>query len=197
MPGTLTGRRIEYRFPEKPFLYCRLPLHSSYFCSTTNTTLPTTTTATCYYYYYCYCYCCYSTTTTTTTTTATATTVTTTAANYYCYFYCYYYYYYCCYSTTTTTTLRIWSSGMFPTRINLELWTWIVGKTHRTGDQPCRKTTTCKGHRSNRRNADKHPCFEWDSILRSECLSGRKRFMSRTAPPLVRQIVIKECVMYF
>jgi hypothetical protein len=51
-------------------------------------------------------------------------------------------------------------------------------------------------HKQNKR---KHPCLEWDSNPRSQCSSGRRRFMPQTAPPLwsaLYQLIIKNWEAY-
>jgi hypothetical protein len=60
-------------------------------------------------------------------------------------------------------------SGLFPIRTNLELWILqTVGRTPWTGDHLRRKAATQTGQQKHRRNADRHPCLEWDSNARSQ-----------------------------
>jgi hypothetical protein len=47
-----------------------------------------------------------------------------------------------------------------------------------TGDQPCCEAAIYTGQHKHRRNADIHPCFEWNLNPRSQCLSERRHFMS-------------------
>jgi hypothetical protein len=43
-----------------------------------------------------------------------------------------------------SSTVRIRPSGLFPIRINLELWILeTAGRSSWTGDRPCRKAATC------------------------------------------------------
>jgi hypothetical protein len=58
-----------------------------------------------------------------------------------------------------------------------------VGRTPWTGDQPDSRPLPTQGN-ANRINADKHPCFEWDSNPRSQCSSGRRHFLPYTVRPL-------------
>jgi hypothetical protein len=82
-------------------------------------------------------------------------------------------------------SLLIRRSGLFSFRINLRLWSlYTVGRTPCSGDQPCNKATTNTGQHKRRRNADRHPCLEWDSNPWSQCLSGRKHFMPYIVLPL-------------
>jgi hypothetical protein len=69
------------------------------------------------------------------------------------------------------------TSGLFPIRIHLVLHT--VGRTPWTADQPYLKADTSTGQHKQRRNADKHPCLEWDSNTQTQRLSGRRYFMQR------------------
>jgi hypothetical protein len=76
----------------------------------------------------------------------------------------------CCCSSST---FLIGPSGLFLIRINLELWILqTVGRIPWTGDQPCRQAAAYAGQHKQRRNANRHPCHEWDSNPRSQCLSG-------------------------
>jgi hypothetical protein len=90
------------------------------------------------------------------------------------------------YCTTGFTRKNLSSSfrtrplGVFPNRINLELWIlWTVGRTPWTGDQPSRKAATYTEHK-HRGNADRQPCLKWNSNPRSQCFSGRRYFMPQT-----------------
>jgi hypothetical protein len=62
------------------------------------------------------------------------------------------------------------------------LWSFLilytVGRTPWTGDQLI--TRSLPTHRI---NAHRHPCLEWDSDPRSQCLSGRRRFMPQIMQP--------------
>jgi hypothetical protein len=71
-----------------------------------------------------------------------------------------------------SSTFRVRPSGLFPIRINLELWiSYTIGRTPWTGDQPCRKATPYAGQHGHRSIA------EWDLKPRSRCLNGRRPFM--------------------
>jgi hypothetical protein len=47
-----------------------------------------------------------------------------------------------------------------------------------------RKTATCTGQHKHRIRAYSHPCLEWDSSPRSQCVNGRRHSMPSTARPL-------------
>jgi hypothetical protein len=47
-----------------------------------------------------------------------------------------------------------------------------------------RKAATYTGEHKHRKNAEKHPCLEWDSKTRPQCSRGRRRFLPYTARPL-------------
>jgi hypothetical protein len=60
-----------------------------------------------------------------------------------------------------------------------------VGRTPWTGDQPVTMQPPAHtGQHKHRINAHRHPRLKWDSNKRSQCLSGRRRFMPQTARPL-------------
>jgi hypothetical protein len=64
---------------------------------------------------------------------------------------------------SSSSTFRVRPSGLFPTRVNLELWILqTAGRIPWTGDQPCSKAATYTEHK-HRRNADRHSRLEWDS----------------------------------
>jgi hypothetical protein len=46
-----------------------------------------------------------------------------------------------------------------------------------------RKAATCTQDNKNRINAHRHPCLKWDPNSRSQCLSGRRQFIPKTARP--------------
>jgi hypothetical protein len=54
---------------------------------------------------------------------------------------------------------------------------YTVGRTPWTEDQPVEGHYLHIGQHKHRINAHRHPCLEWDSNPRSQCLSGRRRFM--------------------
>jgi hypothetical protein len=58
----------------------------------------------------------------------------------------------------------------------LNLFTQSVG-LHGRGSAR-RKAATCAQYNTNRIKAHWHPCLEWDSNPRSQCLSGRRQFMT-------------------
>jgi hypothetical protein len=62
---------------------------------------------------------------------------------------------------------------------------YTVGRTPWMVDQPVAKRLTVhiKQHKHTI-NADIHPYLKWDSNPRSQCLSGRRHFMPKTARPL-------------
>jgi hypothetical protein len=70
----------------------------------------------------------------------------------------------------------------------VEPWTLIifytVGRTPWTGDQPLQDLYLYTEQHKHRMNGHIHPCLEWDSNQRPQCLSGRRRFMPYTARPL-------------
>jgi hypothetical protein len=64
---------------------------------------------------------------------------------------------------------------------------YTVDRTPSTGDQPIAKPLPAHrttGQHKHRINAHRHSCLKWDSNARSQSLSGRRRFMPQTAPPL-------------
>jgi hypothetical protein len=62
---------------------------------------------------------------------------------------------------------------------------YAVGRTPWTGDQPAaRPLPTHTTTQTNRINAHRHSCLEWDSNPRSSCSSERRQFMPQTARPL-------------
>jgi hypothetical protein len=64
----------------------------------------------------------------------------------------------------------------FPSELLRKLWIlWTTGRTPWTGDQPCSKAATNTEQHKRRRNADRHPCLEWDSNSREYILSLRQR----------------------
>jgi hypothetical protein len=88
-------------------------------------------------------------------------------------------------SSSSSSTFLIRPPGLFPNRINLELWIlWTVGRTHCTSDQLRRKAATYTGQHEQKIKADRHPCFEWDLNPRSQCLCGRRYVMPHTSRPL-------------
>jgi hypothetical protein len=55
---------------------------------------------------------------------------------------------------------------------------YTISRTPLTRDQPfARSLYLYTGQHKHRINAQRHPCFEWDSNPRSEYLSGRRWFM--------------------
>jgi hypothetical protein len=52
------------------------------------------------------------------------------------------------------------------------------------GGSACRKAATYTQNNTNRINAHRHPCLEWDSNLRSQYSSERRQFMLLTVRPL-------------
>jgi hypothetical protein len=75
--------------------------------------------------------------------------------------------------------------GPWPLFQFLNLYT--DGRTPWTGDQP-----TNTPHNTNRINAQRHPCFEWDSNPRFQCSSGRSRLMRplRWAPMITTHNIV-------
>jgi hypothetical protein len=47
-----------------------------------------------------------------------------------------------------------------------------------------RKASTYTQDNTTQKNADTHPCLEWDSNLWSQCSSGRRQYVPQTAGPL-------------
>jgi hypothetical protein len=56
---------------------------------------------------------------------------------------------------------------------------YAVSRTPWTGDQPVARPLP-----AHRIDTHRHPCLEWDSNPRSQCLSERRKFMPQTARPL-------------
>jgi hypothetical protein len=52
-----------------------------------------------------------------------------------------------------------------------------IGRTPWTGDQPVAMPLPYTGQHKHRINVYKYPCLEWDSNPRSQCSTGRRRFM--------------------
>jgi hypothetical protein len=76
-------------------------------------------------------------------------------------------------SSSTSSRFLTRPSGLFPNRINLELWVLqTIDRTPWTDDQSCRKAATYTEHHEHRRNAERDPCLEWVSNPRFRCLSG-------------------------
>jgi hypothetical protein len=72
----------------------------------------------------------------------------------------------------------------------------------RTGRPDRRKASTYAHRTSERINAYKHPCLEWDSNQRSQCLNGRREFMPQTARTTeqlqyTKQKLAKKCRIKF
>jgi hypothetical protein len=61
-----------------------------------------------------------------------------------------------------------WGRGRFFQFLNL----YTVGRTPWTGDQPVARRLPTR-----RISAHRHPCLEWDSDPRSQCLNGQRQFM--------------------
>jgi hypothetical protein len=64
---------------------------------------------------------------------------------------------------------------------------YIVGRVPWTEDQPIARPLPT--HRTTQTHAHRHPCLEWDPNPRSQCLSGRRRFMTWTTRPLWSALV--------
>jgi hypothetical protein len=72
--------------------------------------------------------------------------------------------------------LRLYSPcGPWPLFQFLNLYT--AGRTPWTGHQPVARPLPTYRTTQYRINAHGHPCLEWDSNTRSQCSSGRGRFM--------------------
>jgi hypothetical protein len=59
---------------------------------------------------------------------------------------------------------------------------WIcctAGRTFWTGDQPDARPLPTQDN-ATQKNADTHPCLEWDSNSRSQCSSGRRQYVPQT-----------------
>jgi hypothetical protein len=54
---------------------------------------------------------------------------------------------------------------------------YTVGRTRWTRNQPVRGHYLYTEQHKHRTNANRHPCLEWDSNLRSQCSSERRQFM--------------------
>jgi len=51
------------------------------------------------------------------------------------------------------------------------------------GSDRC-KASTCTQDNTTKKNADIHPCLEWDSKPRAQFSSGRRQYVPQTARPL-------------
>jgi hypothetical protein len=60
---------------------------------------------------------------------------------------------------------------------------WTGGRTPWTGDQPDSRPLFTQDNTA-QKNADTHPCLEWDSNPRSQCSSGRRQYVPQTSRPL-------------
>jgi hypothetical protein len=60
---------------------------------------------------------------------------------------------------------------------------WTVGRTFWIGDRPNTRPLLTQDN-TTQKNADTHPCLEWDSNPQSQCLSGWRQYMPQTAQPL-------------
>jgi hypothetical protein len=66
-----------------------------------------------------------------------------------------------------------------PVRINLQPWILQAADlTPWKEDQPWRRVANYTGQHKPRRNAERHPCLEWDSNPRSQRLNRLKHFIS-------------------
>jgi hypothetical protein len=77
-----------------------------------------------------------------------------------------------------TISIYLWlysPCGPWPLFQFLNLHT--VGRTPWTGKSSSREAATYTQNNTNRINAYRHPCLVWDSNPRSQCSSGRRRFM--------------------
>jgi hypothetical protein len=76
--------------------------------------------------------------------------------------------------------LRWWimfSVCVYSELMNSEIWIfYTVGRTPWTGDEPIARPLPTQGN-TNRKNAGRHPCLDWDSNSRSQCFSGLRRSM--------------------
>jgi hypothetical protein len=57
---------------------------------------------------------------------------------------------------------------------------WLLG----WGISPTQGLYLHTGQHMHRKNADTHPCLEWDSSPRSQCSNGRRQYVPHTARPL-------------
>jgi hypothetical protein len=71
---------------------------------------------------------------------------------------------------------------------SFSIYTQSVGLLGR-GISPSQGRYLCTEQHTHRINAHRQPCLEWDSKPRSQCSSGRRRFMPKTARPL-RSVVV-------
>jgi hypothetical protein len=66
---------------------------------------------------------------------------------------------------------------------------YTVSRSPWTGDQPVARPLPAPGQHKHRMNAHRHPCLKWNSNTRSQCLSGRRQFMPKTARPLSSAVI--------
>jgi hypothetical protein len=75
-------------------------------------------------------------------------------------------------------TVEPWPLSQF-----LDLFTQSVGLLWR-GISPSQCCYLHTGHHEHRIKAHRHPCLQWDSKPRSQCLSRRRLFMPQAVRPL-------------
>jgi len=66
---------------------------------------------------------------------------------------------------------------------------WTLGSILWTGDQPDARPLPTQDDTPHK-NADTHPCLEWDPNPRSQCSSGRRQYVPQSAR-LLRSAAIK------
>jgi hypothetical protein len=86
--------------------------------------------------------------------------------------------------------LRLYSPLLDLGRFYSSLIFYTVGRTPWTGDRPVARPLMHTGEHKHRINAQRHPCLKWDSNPWSQCLSGRRQFIS---PELDIYIISEKC----
>jgi hypothetical protein len=88
------------------------------------------------------------------------------------------------------STALCWALAAFSVSWSYTQSAGLLGR----GISPSQGRYLQKGQHKHNKRTNRHPCLEWDSNPRSQCLSGRRQFMPETARPLwsVQDIIIRQ-----